>query len=129
MKSRAALLRARLNEVRYLRLKALGDFRSLHLFAMSGFTPQGNICARHPNVWPEPPADPFTGSATGALAAYVWRYKLSSRRNLVVQQGHDLGRPGVARVEGVTSSPDLHPIRVTGEAVTVFEGLLPNLLG
>ena len=42
--------------------------------------------------------DPFTGSATGAMAAYLWENKLIQTPTFNAHQGDFLGRPGGLRL-------------------------------
>ena len=43
--------------------------------------------------------DPFTGSATGAMAAYLWDNDLIQNPTFTAHQGDFLGRPGEAEIE------------------------------
>lgn len=94
-----ALRRARMDVAAYRALKDQGDFFSPHLFVREGATPEGDTFARHFGVPPDTLEDPFTGSATGGMAAYLWRHGLLDRPRFVAEQGHDMGRPGSAIVE------------------------------
>jgi trans-2,3-dihydro-3-hydroxyanthranilate isomerase len=68
--------------------------------------------------------DPFTGSATGGMAAYLWHHGLLESPDFVAEQGHWIGRPGKARVEVVGPREDIETVRVGGAAVTVLRGEL-----
>lgn len=73
------------------------------------------------------PEDPATGSAAGALGAYMVRYGLLAATNhtarLVVEQGLEIGRPSRINVEvDVGPSGDIVEVRVGGQAITVIEG-------
>lgn len=120
--SLAALRGARMDVEAYRGLKDGGDFFSPHLFVGEGATPEGDTFARHFGVPPDTLEDPFTGSATGGMAAYLWRHGLLNRPRFVAEQGHDMGRPGsaIVEVEGSPGSPEV--VRVAGEAVTVVRG-------
>lgn len=120
--SLAALRRARMDVDAYRALKDGGDFFSPHLFVREGATPEGDTFARHFGVPPDTLEDPFTGSATGGMGAYLWRHGLLDRPRFVAEQGHDMGRPGsaIVEIEGPPGSPEL--VRVAGEAVTVVRG-------
>jgi PhzF family phenazine biosynthesis protein len=73
---------------------------------------------------PMPAEDPFTGSATGCMAAYLWRHRLIANPRLVAEQGHWMGRPGRADVE-VLGLPDaIEGIRVGGRGVVLMQGTL-----
>ena len=73
------------------------------------------------------PEDPATGSAAGALGAYLVNNRVvhpeAGAANVVVEQGIEIGRP--SRIEvSVTVDEDgkIHQVRVGGQAVTVIQG-------
>ncbi len=67
------------------------------------------------------PEDPHTGTASGALGAYlVDRGVLAPGRHLF-EQGWTVGRPGLIHVE---VAPGVSSVRVGGEAVTMIDGTL-----
>ena len=119
-----ALRRIELNLGASARLKATGDFFSIHLFCLGGATESGDTFARHFAPPPDFGEDPFTGSATGGMAAYLWRYGLLERPTFVAEQGHWLGRPGQAQVEVVGERDAIAAVRVGGGAVTVVRRTL-----
>ncbi len=119
-----ALRRARLDRERYLALREAGDFFSPHLFVVEGATPEGDTFARHFGVPPDTFEDPFTGSATGGMAAYLWRHGRIVGPRFVAEQGHWMARPGRADVEVVGPPDAIEAVRVSGRAVTVLRGEL-----
>lgn len=108
----------------YQRLRSAGDFFSVHLFCLQGFSERGTTFARHFAIPPDVIEDPFTGSATGGMAAYLWKYGLLSRPDFIAEQGHWLMRPGQANVEVVGTREHITAIRVGGSAVTILRGEL-----
>ena len=73
------------------------------------------------------PEDPATGSAAGALGAYLQHHGLMQADNgsahLTVHQGEEIARPSRIQVEvDVTPHGEIREVRVGGEAVTVIEG-------
>lgn len=118
------LRRARLDPERYVSLRSDAGFFSPHLFAVRGATDRGDTFARHFGTPPDTPEDPFTGSATGGMAAFLWRYGLIDRPRFIAEQGHWMGRPGSAIVEVVGPPGAIETVRVAGEAVTVLRGEL-----
>jgi trans-2,3-dihydro-3-hydroxyanthranilate isomerase len=76
VKDHAVLRRARIDPGAYAAFRAQADFFSPHLFCLGGATEAGQTFARHFGVPPDTMEDPFTGSATGGMAAYLWRYGL-----------------------------------------------------
>ena len=119
-----ALQRAQLQIAAYEQLRARGDFFSPHLFCLQGFTAEGQTAARHFGTPPDTLEDPFTGSATGGMAAYLWHYGLLAQPTFIAEQGHGMQRPGRAFVEVVGSRANIATVKVGGSAVTVLRGEL-----
>jgi trans-2,3-dihydro-3-hydroxyanthranilate isomerase len=117
-----ALRRLTLDLAKYRALRAAGDFFSPHLFCLEGATREGRTFARHPGVPPDAAEDPFTGSATGGMAAYLWHHGLIDSPRFVAEQGHWMNRPGRAEVEVVGPREDIETVRVGGGAVEVIRG-------
>jgi trans-2,3-dihydro-3-hydroxyanthranilate isomerase len=89
------------------------------------FTSSGNGKAFSRGMLPwELYEDAATGSAAGALGAYLIRHgKLAPGHTLSVLQGEEMGRPSHIEVEVTQSGKKLVP-RVSGAAVKVFEGTI-----
>ncbi len=73
------------------------------------------------------PEDPATGSAAGALGAYlVWHGIVRPHNGLAeikMSQGVEIGRPSNIEVEvAVGNGGEITEVRVGGEAITVIEG-------
>jgi len=124
LRSLAALRQAQLDIAAYDQLRAEADFFSPHLFCLAGATEAGQTFARHFGTPPDTLEDPFTGSATGGMAAYLWRYGLIERPTFLAEQGHWMSRPGQATVEVVGPRDDIQTVKVGGGAVTVVRGEL-----
>jgi len=124
VKDHAALRRLRIDVDAYAALYEAGDFFSPHVFALGGVTEAGATFARHVGALPGGAEDPFTGSATGGMAAYLWRYGLIDTPTFTAEQGHWMGRPGNASVEVVGARDAIETVKVGGEAVTVVRGEL-----
>lgn len=123
LKNHDALKRAQhVDENTYFRLKASADFSFAHHFCLEGATPQGQTFARSLGVPPFGLEDPFTGSATGCMAAYLWKYGLIQGPYFVAEQGHWMKRPGRAEIEIIGSRDDIQTIRLKGEAVSLISG-------
>jgi trans-2,3-dihydro-3-hydroxyanthranilate isomerase len=122
VRDKEVLRRAQLDISAYTDYKSSSDFFSPHLFCLEGISPSAQTFARHFGVPPDTPEDPFTGSATGAMAAYLWRYGLIENPNFIAEQGHWMGRPGSAEVTVEGPRDDIQNIKVGGMAVTVLEG-------
>jgi len=124
VKDHAALRRLRVDTDAYAALYEAGDFFSPHVFALGGATEAGATFARHVGALPGGAEDPFTGSATGGMAAYLWRYALIDTPTFTAEQGHWMGRPGKASVEVVGARDAIETVKVGGEAVIVVRGEL-----
>mgnify|MGYP002713010095 CR=1 FL=1 len=118
------LRRMQLNAPAYMALREKAHFFSPHIFCLQGVTEAGDTFARHGGVAPDVIEDPFTGSATGGMAAYLWHYNLLDKPTFVAEQGHWMGRPGQAFVEIVGPRDDIETIKVGGTAVAVLKGEL-----
>lgn len=68
--------------------------------------------------------DPFTGSAAGAMGAYVVHHGLKRGPKLVAEQGHFVGRPGYGVLEIGVVSGRIESVKLGGAAVRVLEGTL-----
>ena len=108
--------------VDYQALAALGEeagFLSAHLFCVEA---DGSATfARH--FAPEF-EDPFTGSATGGMGAFLWRYGLIPEPHFIAKQGDWMQRPGRAQVEVCGPREGISAVKVGGQAVTVINGTL-----
>jgi trans-2,3-dihydro-3-hydroxyanthranilate isomerase len=114
------LQRIEIDGAAYRRLQAQADWFSVHIFCLGGVTPTGQTFARHL----VPFEDPFTGSATGGMGAYLWRYGLINQPTFIAEQGHWMHRPGQATVEVVGPRENITAVKVGGSAVTVLRGEL-----
>lgn len=120
--SRDALDRARPDRDALYR-RADRDWFSVHVFARGGDGVA--LVARHFADFGDVLEDPFTGSATGGMAAYCARYGVVRERAYDVMQGMHVNRPGRAQVEvGGTPPLDIGRITVAGAAVTVLRGTM-----
>ena len=124
IRDHAALRRAQIDANAYVAYRDRSDFFSPHLFCLQGITDRGRTFARHFGVPPDTLEDPFTGSATGGMAAYLWHYNLIDRPTFIAEQGHWGNRPGEATVEIIGPRDNIETVKVGGSAVTVFRGEL-----
>jgi trans-2,3-dihydro-3-hydroxyanthranilate isomerase len=118
-----ALRRATVDQVKYAVLRRNGDFFSAHVFCMQGVE-RGDTFARHFALLPDIIEDPFTGSATGGMAAYLWHYGFIDKPTFLAEQGHWMSRPGIGTVEVVGPRENIQTVKVGGGAVTVLRGEL-----
>lgn len=97
------------------------DFMEPFLCVTEGFDDDGDTFGRLLLPPPFPPEDPFTGSATGCMAAYLFANGAIGG-TFVAEQGHDLGRPGRAEVEVLGEPDSITGVKVGGSGVLVMQG-------
>ena len=119
-----AMRRARPDLEALSHLKRETEATCVHLFCRQGATDEGDTFARDFDAPPEIIEDPFTGSATGGMAAYLWHYGLIHGPAFIAQQGHWMDRPGNACVQVIGPRDDIETVRVGGYAVTTITGEL-----
>jgi trans-2,3-dihydro-3-hydroxyanthranilate isomerase len=119
-----ALRRAQAPEpAAYSRYRAGSDFFSPHLFCLGGATAAGSTFARHFGTPPDLMEDPVTGSATGAMAAYLHQHGYLTDAAYVAEQGHWLGRPGTVQVR-LEAAGQIRRVQIAGHGVVLVEGRL-----
>lgn len=121
--SMAALRAAKLDAAALAAFKAAedADFMEPFLCVTRGATEDGDTFARLLLPPPFPPEDPFTGSATGCMAAWLFSQGWITRR-FIAEQGHDLGRPGMAEVALIGPAAAIEGVRVGGAGIVVMRG-------
>ncbi|MFK7754518.1 MAG: PhzF family phenazine biosynthesis protein [Sedimentitalea sp.] len=92
------------------------------LVTLDGATEAGDTFSRLLLAPPSPPEDAFTGSATGAMAAYLWHHGLMAPDAFVAEQGHWMERPGQAKVRRVGPAEAMTGICVAGQAFVLMSG-------
>lgn len=127
LRDRAALEAAELNlEALAVLGKSLGadgiDMMEPFLVTLEGATAAGDTFSRLLMAPPSPPEDPFTGSATGAMASYLWKHGLMEKAEFTAEQGHGLGRPGQARVARIGAPDAIEGVRVAGVGFVLMRG-------
>ena len=115
------LRRVNLDIPKYADLRRRAGFFSAHLFCLQD---AAKTFARHFAIPPDLIEDPFTGSATGGMGAYLWHHGMIESPRFVAEQGHWMRRPGKASVEVVGPRDDIVTVKVGGPAVTVIRGTL-----
>ncbi len=100
------------------------DLMEPFLVCLQGATEAGDTFARLLLAPPSPPEDPFTGSATGAMAAYLWHHGLIEQPDFVAEQGHGLGRPGTAQVSVLGPREAITGVRVSGQGFVLMSGVM-----
>jgi len=105
-------------------LSVRGGFFSAHVFCLGGFSPSADTHARHYAPEAGIAEDPFTGSASGGMGAYMVHHGIKPGARFHIEQGHLCGRPGEGDVEVIGPPGDIQIVRVGGPAVTVMRGEL-----
>lgn len=105
-------------------LEASGEFFGAHIFALETFDAGNRTHARHFAANAGIPEDPVTGSASGGMAAYLWKYGLVREPRYTVEQGHIMGRPGHVEIEIDADGDEPVQVRIAGTAVTVLTGTI-----
>lgn len=94
------------------------------LSTLGGFTKAGDTFSRLLLLPPSSPEDPFTGSATGALAAYLWHHGLIETPEFVAEQGHMMDRAGSASVRVFGARDNIEGVEVAGNGHILMSGAL-----
>ncbi|MGR3323540.1 MAG: PhzF family phenazine biosynthesis protein [Pseudooceanicola sp.] len=100
------------------------DCRMVFLSVPAGSTAEGQTSSRLFMRQPGPWEDPFTGSATGCMAAYFWARGHLDRPAFTAEQGHFMDRPGAARVEVLGPRDDISGVKVGGPGRVLMRGEL-----
>lgn len=122
LRDHGALSRARLDLEAFAAFQPGCDFNEPFLCVTEGFTEAGDTAARMMMLPPLPPEDPFTGSATGAMACYLWAGGLIGSPRSTAEQGHPMDRPGRAEVEVLGPPGAITGVRVSGAGVVLIDG-------
>jgi PhzF family phenazine biosynthesis protein len=129
LRNKDALRRATLDLdtlAQYHRERRLGPENALEPFlvTLGGETANGDTFSRLLLPPPMPAEDPFTGSATGCMAAYLWHHNLIDSPEFTAEQGHWMGRPGTAQIHvaGPRDAPD--GVKVSGYGRVLMQGEL-----
>jgi trans-2,3-dihydro-3-hydroxyanthranilate isomerase len=101
-----------------------GGFFSAHVFCLGGLSPNADTHARHYAPEGGIAEDPFTGSASGGMGAYIVHHGILPGPHFHIEQGHLSGRPGEGDVEVIGPPDDIQTVKVGGPAVTVMRGEL-----
>lgn len=126
LKSREALERAQLDAQNLVEMHASIDlpnteFMEPFLVVPQGATDAGDTFSRLLLAPPLPPEDAFTGSATGAMASFMFAKGLLPAA-FIAQQGHTMGRPGQASVQVLGTPENIMGVRLSGHAHITMSG-------
>lgn len=105
-------------------LEQAGQYFSTHVFTLETLEPGHKAHSRHYLLGTSIIEDPVTGSASGGMAAYLWKYGLVREPRYAIEQGHLVGRPGIVDIEVEAEGDIPAEVRIAGTAVTVLTGML-----
>jgi trans-2,3-dihydro-3-hydroxyanthranilate isomerase len=96
---------------------------AVFMFCLEGFEPDADTHARllDPDGTME---DPFTGSASGCMGAYIVHHGLKPGASFRLEQGHLVGRPGRGLLEIIGDQRAISGIKLSGSAVKTMEGTI-----
>ena len=103
--------------------EVLGDLDMIYVF--TGETLEATVHSRAFAPFIGIPEDPATGSAAGALGAYLVHHQVIDGldpSNIVIEQGFEIQRPSAIHVKVEEAGGKFHSIQVGGKSITVFEG-------
>jgi PhzF family phenazine biosynthesis protein len=122
LKDHDALRRAQIDPAAFAAHQPDTDFFEPFLCVIQGFTAAGDTSARLLLAPPMPAEDPFTGAATGCMAAYLWANGLIGGPRFVAEQGHWMGRPGRGDVEVLGPRDAISGVRLGGAGAVLMQG-------
>ncbi len=129
LRDKEALKRVTLDDAALLAFRANSRFENAGVMepffvTLGGETSEGDVFSRLLLPAPMPPEDPFTGSATGCMGAYLWHHGLINAPIFTAEQGHWLGRPGMAAVEVLGPREAPTGVKVGGTGRVIMRGEL-----
>jgi len=107
--------------------EVLGNVDMIYVFSGETLNPQSTVHSRAFAPFIGIPEDPATGSAAGALGAYLVRYKVIQgldTGNIVIEQGYEIHRPSEIHVHVTEAEGEIQSVQVGGQSRTVLEGNL-----
>lgn len=126
VKSLDAVRRSRVNRGIWDRVVSTHDAPQVFIFSRETEDPGNQVHARMfaPSMNIE--EDPATGSAAAALAGYLAPRESEKTGTLrwTIEQGFEMGRPSIIRLEADVKDGGITAVRVGGESVLVCEGLM-----
>lgn len=129
LKSKDALRRAVLDVDKLSVFRAIdgnpqANLMEPFLVTLGGETAEGDTFSRLLLAPPSLPEDPFTGSATGCMAGYVYHHGLIESPRFTAEQGHWMGRPGQAQIEILGPREAISGVKVGGYGHVLMRGEL-----
>jgi trans-2,3-dihydro-3-hydroxyanthranilate isomerase len=104
------------------------DTHSIYAFTRDTITPDAHVHSRLFAPLAGVLEDPATGSASGALGAYLVHHRVFGGDEEVVslenEQGYEMGRPSRIRIEVSREGATVSRVRVGGGVVKVMDGVI-----
>ena len=102
----------------------LGNYESqaLFLFTRETVNPSSTVHCRMFAPTLGVMEDPATGSASGPLGAYMVKYGLSDGKNIISEQGFEMGRPSIINTDIDVNNENISSVKVGGNTVSVGKG-------
>ena len=107
--------------------KILGSVDMIYVFTAETQDSRSTVHSRAFAPFIGIPEDPATGSAGGALGAYLVYHKVVENLDpsaIVIEQGFEMNRPSIIQVGVGKTGEEIRSIQVGGQAITVLEGNL-----
>lgn len=107
--------------------EVLRDVDMIYTFTGETLEPGSTVHSRAFAPFVGIPEDPATGSAGGALGAYLVRHKVIESLDpskIIIEQGFEIDRPSIIRVGVGLAGGEIDSVQVGGQAVTVLAGTL-----
>ena len=116
-----AVKQASVNLLNYNRLIAEIPAKAFFIYSTQTYQTNNQYNGRVFGHYYGVPEDTASGSASGNLAAYLLRYKDAHPLDARVEQGHEIGRPSLLRIQGARQGEDLS-VRVGGQVKLIAKG-------
>ncbi|MCG8548467.1 MAG: PhzF family phenazine biosynthesis protein [Alphaproteobacteria bacterium] len=125
LRSLEVIRRVGIDDAAFAQLTANSDAKIMLLFTPESESAENNIHMRVFAHYYGVPEDPGTGSAGGALGAYLLDrgFLGKNRLDMRVEQGYAINRPSLLRVQADLRAEDIN-VTVSGSVVTVGRGTL-----
>jgi len=99
----------------------------LFLFTLETLKPENTVHTRFFAHFTQIFEDPATGSASGALGAYLVKnrvVKVEPTTHIISEQGYEMKKPGTVYIEVDSKGEEITEVRVGGQVVKVMDGFL-----
>jgi len=99
----------------------------LFLFSLETLKPESTVHTRFFAHFTRIFEDPATGSASGALGAYLVKnkvVKIEPTTYIISEQGYEMKKPSTVYMEVDSQGYEISEVRVAGQVVKVMDGFL-----